>query len=214
MKKIVVSAFLFLTINVLYAQIAPVITPTTTPIDNNDNTIRPNTTKSAPPSGVKDKRPAVLSTNDITSNIMRMPALSNFLKAVKAANLTETLKSKGPITIFVPDDTAFAKLPPGKMDTLLKPAHLPELIALITNHAIAGKLTAKAIARQIKTHKNNIVFTTLAGSKLIAKLDNNGNIILLDEMGAQCTITQTNHEQSNGELFVINVVMIPKNKLL
>ncbi|MGZ3754196.1 MAG: fasciclin domain-containing protein [Mucilaginibacter sp.] len=213
MKNLVISAFLLLTINASNAQIVAAITPTTAAIDNNDNTIRPNTTKSAPPSGVKNKKPAVISTTDITSNMMRMPMLSNFFKAVQAANLTETLKSKGPITIFVPNDTAFDKLPPGIMDTLSKPSHLPDLIALVTNHAIPGKLTAKTIARQIKTHKNNIVFTTLAGSKLIAKLDDNGNIVLMDETGGRCTVTETNHEQSNGELFIINTVLIPKNKL-
>jgi uncharacterized surface protein with fasciclin (FAS1) repeats len=214
MKTIVIAALLFLTIYVSYAQIAPVIAPTTTPIDNNDNTTRPNTTKSAPTKSAKNKKQAVLLTADITSNIMRTPSLSEFFKAVQAANLTETLKSKGPITIFVPDDTAFNKLPPGKMDTLLKPAHLPDLIALITNHAVAGKLTANAIAKQIRTHKNNIVFTTLAGSKLVMKLGDHSNIILTDETGEQSTIIQANREQSNGELFIINAVLIPKNKLL
>jgi len=212
MKRLVLFALFILNISALSAQIVTPITQTTTPLDNNDNTIRPTTTKSAPDKAT-DTKPAMLSTNDIASNIAHMKTLASFYNAVQIAGLTETFKSKGPITIFVPDDQAFAKLPPGKLDTLLKPAHKYDLIALITNHAIAGKLTRGNIVKQINSGKKVAIFTTLAGSKLTGKIDAGGNIILTDENGGQSTITQVNIPQSNGMLFVINAVLIPKNKL-
>jgi len=210
MKKLVLCAFLILNAAVLFAQAIPPSITTTAPI----TTVMPNTTRSAPSKSSGSHKSALPSTDNITDNIAKMETLSKFFHALELAGLTETFKSKGPITIFVPDDQAFDKMKPGKLDTLLKPAHQPELIAFITYHAIAGAITSKNLARQIKARKNAATFTTLAGSKLTAKIDAGRNIILTDETGGESTISKFDMAQSNGMLFIINNVLVPKPKLL
>jgi uncharacterized surface protein with fasciclin (FAS1) repeats len=154
----------------------------------------------------------MLPANDVATNL----ALSNlhhvFYRAIQAAQHNETFKSRGPITVFAPTDQAFANLPPGKLDTLLSEAHKYDLIALITYHAIAGRITAKNITHEIIAHKGLATFIMLNGSKLTAKLDANRNIILIDENGGQSVITRFNIEQSNGLIHSINGVLIPKFK--
>jgi len=97
---------------------------------------------------------------------------------------------------------------------LLRPDHRPELIAFITYHAIAGKFNSRKIAQQAITHKNGAAFTTLSGGKLYARVDALKTLILTDELGREITVTQSNIAQSNGMLFVINDVLITKNKVL
>lgn len=157
---------------------------------------------------------SMMPANDIIGNIARSKELSLFFKAIQAAGLNETFKSTGPITVFAPDDEAFKKLPPGKLDTLLKPEHKFDLIAILTYHAIAGKITSKNIAQQISSNNGLATFTTLAGSKLTAKLDANRNIVLIDENGGQSIISRFDLEQSNGLIHIINSVLIPKAKTI
>jgi uncharacterized surface protein with fasciclin (FAS1) repeats len=151
---------------------------------------------------------------NIIQNVSKAKDYSVLLNAMKATGLIETFESKGPITIFAPTNTAFAKLPDGKMDSLLRPEHKYELSSLITYHAIAGKVGVKDIARSIKDHKGSASFTTLAGSKIIATIDANRNIVLTDENGGQCVISQFDVEQSNGMLHVVNSVFIPKKRVI
>lgn len=151
---------------------------------------------------------------NIIQNVSKAKDYSVLLSAIQASGLTETFESKGPITIFAPTNSAFAKLPGGKLDTLLKPEHKFELSSLITYHAIAGKVSAKDIARNIKDHKGTATYVTLAGSKIVASIDTNHNIVLTDENGGQCVISQFDVEQSNGMLHVVNTVFIPKTKVI
>lgn len=152
--------------------------------------------------------------NDIATNIAREKDLSIFFNAVQVTGLSETFKSKGPVTVFVPNDEAFKKLPLGKLDTLLKPEHKFDLIALISYHAVAGKITAKNIAQQINSSKGLATFITLAGGKLTAKLDANRNLVLIDENGGQSIISKFDIEQNNGLIHIINAVLVPKAKTI
>jgi uncharacterized surface protein with fasciclin (FAS1) repeats len=156
----------------------------------------------------------MVSSNDIIENIGQSKEYTTFVTAIENAGLTETFKSKGPITIFAPTNQAFDKLPPGELDTLLKPEHKLDLSYLITSHAIAGKLSAKDIAHKINSSNGQATFTTIAGSKLVAKIDTNRNIILVDENGGECIISKFNIQQSNGMLHVVNSVLVPKSKAI
>ena len=150
--------------------------------------------------------------NDIVQNIAADKDLSMFYQFVNSANLAETYKSKGPITIFVPANEAFESLSPGKLDTLLKPSHVWELTHIIAYHAVAGKFSAKELHKQIHKHKGSTILTTISGGKLIAKMDDNSNIILQDETGGQCIITRFDITQSNGVVHIISKVLLPKPK--
>ena len=156
----------------------------------------------------------MLSSNDIVENISLSKNYSILLKANDDAGLTETFKSKGPITIFAPDNLAFGKLTPGKLDSLLLPAHKDDLSYLLTYHAIAGRLTAKEISRKINSSNGLAVFTTIAGSRLTAKIDSNRNIVLIDENGGLSVISRFDIPQSNGMLHAVNAVLVPKIKAI
>jgi uncharacterized surface protein with fasciclin (FAS1) repeats len=150
--------------------------------------------------------------NDIVQNIAVGKDLSIFYNFINSSNLVETYKSKGPITVFVPANEAFENLPPGKLDSLLKPAHLWELTHIVAYHAIAGKLKMKEIEKQIIKHKGAAIFTTIGGGKLIARIDANRNIILEDENGGQSIISRFDILQNNGVIHIINKVLMPKPK--
>lgn len=152
---------------------------------------------------------------DIVENLTRSKSHTLFLACLRSANLVGTFKSRGPLTLFVPSDSAFLKkVSRSKLDTLLKPAHKYELSNIITYHAIAGRFNAKDLAKQIKDGNGEASFITLAGSKLTAHIDNNRNIVLVDETGGQSVVGQFDVLQNNGIIHGINSVLIPKDKTL
>jgi uncharacterized surface protein with fasciclin (FAS1) repeats len=151
---------------------------------------------------------------DIVQNLTNAPEFSLLLKAIRADGLTGTFKSKGPITLFAPTNAAFKKLPTGKLDTLLKPAHTIELCNILTCHAVSGILNKKSIAKKIRKGKGTAILTTLAGCTIKATIDENDNIILTDENGNKSMIETDDIEQSNGMIHVINGVLIPKTRAI
>jgi uncharacterized surface protein with fasciclin (FAS1) repeats len=144
----------------------------------------------------------------IQENIAASPDFST-LKYIIVADTTNTL-SGNPITVFAPDNQAFSRLPVGTIDTLLLPTHKSDLINLIKYHAIAGKVTSSDIERQIKAGNGLAKFTTLSGKTLTAKINENRNIVLTDENGDQSIISRLDVQQSNGILFVVTQVLLPK----
>ena len=157
---------------------------------------------------------AMISSNDIIENIQLSKEYTTLVTAIADAGLTETFKSKGPITIFAPTNQAFDNLPAGELDTLLKPSHKFELNHLITTHAIAGKLTAHDIAHKINSNNGLATFTTIAGTIITAKIDANRNIVLTDEIGGESIISKFDIQQSNGMLHIITAVLVPKPKAI
>lgn len=151
--------------------------------------------------------------SDIVANIKSSKDFTTLFKALDTAELTETFRSKGPLTIFAPDNGAFDKLPKGKLDSLFNPQNKLNLTNLLTYHALAGKISSKDIEKQIKAGNGQATFVTLAGSKLTARINENRNIVLTDESGGQSIVSIFDVEQSNGMLHVINAVLIPKNKI-
>lgn len=151
---------------------------------------------------------------DIIQNLTNNPEFSILLKAIRADGLTGTFKSKGPITFFAPTNEAFKKLPAGKLDTLMKPAHSLDLCNVLTCHAVSGKMNKKSIAKKIRKGKGTAVLTTLAGCTIKATIDANNNIILTDENGNKSMIETDDIEQSNGMIHVINGVLVPKTRAI
>lgn len=151
---------------------------------------------------------------NIIQNFSKSTDYTTLVTAINRAGLEETFESKGPITLFAPTNAAFAKLPAGELDSLMKPEHKFELSNLLTYHAIPGKITAKDIARNIKEHNGNAVYTTLSGSKLSATIDTNRNIVLTDETGGKSIISTFDIEQSNGMVHLVTAVVVPKKKMI
>ena len=151
-------------------------------------------------------------TKNISDNLLSAKNLSRFNKALISAGLDETFRSRGPITVFIPDDEAFAKLSAGKMDSLSRLSNLPQLIAVLSYHAVPGKLTANKIAGQIDSKTGVATLLTLSGSKLYAKIDG-GSIILVDDAGHQSKLTKADMQQKNGFIHIVDTVLLPKNKL-
>lgn len=144
----------------------------------------------------------------IQENISAAPNFS-MLSSIMQEDSTNAFNSN-PITVFAPDNRAFSKLPAGTIDTLQLPTHKSDLLNLLKYHAIAGKITSNDIERQIKAGNGQATFTTLSGRTLTAKINENRNIVLTDENGGQSIISRLDVQQSNGILYVVTQVLLPK----
>jgi uncharacterized surface protein with fasciclin (FAS1) repeats len=147
--------------------------------------------------------------NDIVDVAMTSEAHTTLVAAVKAADLVSTLKSEGPFTVFAPTNEAFAKLPAGTVENLLKPENKSTLASILTYHVVAGNLDAKTVLAAIKTGGGKAVLTTVQGGKLTATIVK-GQVVLTDEKGGKSTITATDLKGSNGVIHVIDTVLMPK----
>ncbi len=134
--------------------------------------------------------------------------LSTLVAAVKAAGLVDTLSGTGPFTVFAPTNAAFAKLPAGTVDTLLKPENKAALTSVLTYHVVAGKVTSADLAKLIKAGGGSAVVTTVAGGKLTASWHGK-QIVLTDAKGGKSTVTAANVAASNGVVHVIDGVLLP-----
>jgi uncharacterized surface protein with fasciclin (FAS1) repeats len=128
--------------------------------------------------------------------------------AVKAAGLVDTLEGPGPFTVFAPTNEAFAKLPAGTVETLLKPENKDMLTKILTYHVVAGKMDSKDIAAAIKAGMGKAELNTVSGGKLWASMQGK-ELILTDEKGDKSKVTIANVEQSNGVIHVIDTVLLP-----
>ena len=134
---------------------------------------------------------------------------STLVAAVKAAGLVETLQSAGPFTVFAPVNTAFAKLPAGTVENLLKPESKATLVKILTYHVVAGNLDAAAVVKAIKDGGGKVAVKTVSGGTLTASLKD-GKVILTDENGGVSTVVATDLKAGNGVVHVIDTVVLPK----
>jgi uncharacterized surface protein with fasciclin (FAS1) repeats len=151
---------------------------------------------------------AMYKNKDIIDNAVNSKDHTTLVAAVKAAGLVETLKGKGPFTVFAPVNAAFDALPAGTVDTLLKPENKATLTKILTYHVVAGNYDSKAIAKAIKKGNGTATFTTVAGGKLMAKMDGD-TLVLTDEKGGMSKVTIADVKQSNGYIHVIDTVLMP-----
>jgi uncharacterized surface protein with fasciclin (FAS1) repeats len=162
-------------------------------------------------SGIKDPMvggAAMFPSKTIVENALNSPIHTTLVAAVKAAGLVDTLNSPGPFTVFAPTNDAFAKLPAGTVDNLVKPENRAALTKILTYHVVSGRLSAKDIADGIKAGGGKYEMTTVEGGKLTASMSGK-KIMLTDEKGGMATITTANVYQSNGVIHVIDTVLMP-----
>ncbi len=144
----------------------------------------------------------------IVENAINSPIHKTLVAAVKAAGLVDTLNSAGPFTVFAPTDDAFAKLPAGTVDTLVKPESKDTLTKILTYHVVPGKISSKGLAKMIKKGGGTATLKTVQGGTLTAKAS--GSIITLtDEKGGTSTITTADVFQKNGVIHVVDTVLMP-----
>jgi uncharacterized surface protein with fasciclin (FAS1) repeats len=151
---------------------------------------------------------AMYKTKDIVDNAVNSKDHTTLVAAVKAAGLVDTLKSKGPFTVFAPVNSAFDALPAGKVDTLLMPENKAMLTKVLTYHVVAGKMDSKAIMKAIKKGKGKAMFKTVAGGMLTASMNGN-TLVLTDEKGGMSRVTIADVRQSNGVIHVVDTVLMP-----
>ena len=150
----------------------------------------------------------MLPTRDIIDNAVNSADHTTLVAAVKAAGLVDTLKGKGPFTVFAPTNAAFAKLPAGTVESLLKPENKGTLTAVLTYHVVAGRFTAADVVSAIKAGGGKAVLTTVQGGKLTASMM--GNLVMLvDAKGGMSHVRQADVFQSNGVIHVVDAVMLP-----
>ena len=133
---------------------------------------------------------------------------TTLVTAVKAAGLVETLSGTGPFTVFAPTNAAFAKLPAGTVDNLLKPASKGALTGILTYHVVPGRVLAADVSALIKQGGGKAVVKTVNGQSLTASVSG-GNVILTDAKGGRATVTATDLKAGNGVVHVIDSVALP-----
>jgi uncharacterized surface protein with fasciclin (FAS1) repeats len=150
----------------------------------------------------------MLRSKDIVSNAVNSADHTTLVAAVKAAGLVETLQSPGPFTVFAPTNEAFAKLPAGTVDTLLKPENKDMLTKVLTYHVVAGKMSSKDLWKAIKAGNGAATLKTVSGRWLKASASGK-DILLTDEKGGMSKVTIADVNQSNGVIHVVDSVLLP-----
>ncbi|EYD77635.1 hypothetical protein Rumeso_00801 [Rubellimicrobium mesophilum DSM 19309] len=150
-------------------------------------------------------------TNDIVTNAMNSADHTTLVAAVQAAGLVETLQGEGPFTVFAPTNEAFAALPEGTVDTLLKPENKEMLTQVLTCHVVAGDVTSAQLMQMITDGGGKAMLDTVGGCPLTATMNAAGDgIVVTDENGTAANVTIPDVKQSNGEIHVIDAVLTPK----
>ncbi|MFY9162644.1 fasciclin domain-containing protein [Aquirufa antheringensis] len=133
---------------------------------------------------------------------------TTLVAAVKAADLVTTLQSAGPFTVFAPTNAAFAKLPAGTLEFLLKAENKATLAKILTYHVVAGKFAAGDVVKAINDAKGTLSLKTVSGATLLASLKD-GKVILKDEKGGISTVVVADLMAGNGVVHVIDSVVLP-----
>ena len=151
---------------------------------------------------------AMRPTKNIIENVMNSPDHTTFVAALTAAGLVRTLETPGPFTVFAPTNEAFAKLPPGTMENLLKPENKDMLVKILTGHVVSGRITTDDLKEMIRAGDGSASLKTVSGGTLTVSMKNN-KIVLTDEKGRTAVITIANVFQSNGVIQVVDSVLLP-----
>lgn len=153
---------------------------------------------------------SMMASKDIVDNAVNSADHTTLVAAVKAAGLVETLKGKGPFTAFAPTNAAFAKLPAGTVDTLVKPENKATLTKILTYHVVPGKYDFMALSNAIKKGNGKAELPTASGGKLSFMMNGMHNIVVSDEKGGMANISTYDVYQSNGVINVVDTVLMPK----
>lgn len=185
---------------------------------SNDSTAEMATTEAAAPAAVPAAAAdqavmvggaSMYPTKNIIENAVNSADHTTLVAAVKAAGLVETLSGPGPFTVFAPTNAAFAKLPAGTVDTLVKPESKATLTKILTYHVVAGKMSAADILAAIDAGGGKATLTTVQGEPLMAAKTAAG-VELTDAKGGKSLVTIADVNQSNGVIHVVDTVLMPK----
>lgn len=153
---------------------------------------------------------AMYPSKNIVENAVNSKDHATLVAAVKAADLVETLQSKGPFTVFAPTNAAFDKLPMGTVETLLKPENKKMLQTVLTYHVVAGKMNAADIVMAITKGNGKAMMKTVSGGTLTAWMKGK-KLYITDEKRGMSLVTIADVNQSNGVIHVVNAVLLPKS---
>ena len=145
---------------------------------------------------------------NIIQNAVNSKDHTTLVAAVKAAGLVETLSGPGPFTVFAPTNAAFAKLPAGAVDTLVKPENKATLTKILTYHVVAGRMSAADLKATAKMGAGKNTVKTVQGETLTVTTKG-GAVWLTDAKGGMSKVTIANVNQSNGVIHVVDTVLMP-----
>ena len=148
-------------------------------------------------------------TKNIVENAMNSKDHTTLVAAVVAAGLVDTLKGPGPFTVFAPTNEAFAALPAGTVESLLKPENKATLVKILACHVVPAKAMASDVMAMVKADGGSHIVKTVGGCDLILKVDGD-KVTVTDETGGVANVTIADVAQSNGVIHVIDKVLLPK----
>lgn len=178
------------------------------PIGHSNQTKTVSNTASMSPvatNGVMVGGAEMVDTKNIVANALNANNVTTLVKAVQAAGLVSTLEGAGPFTVFAPNNSAFAKIPPATLTSLLQPANKAELTKILTYHVVSGTYTSAAL--NVMAEKGQTL-TSVEGETITPVMVNN-QLELKDAQGNFVTIQTPDVISSNGVTFVINSVLMP-----
>jgi uncharacterized surface protein with fasciclin (FAS1) repeats len=146
---------------------------------------------------------------NIVQNAVNSKDHTTLVAAVKAAGLVDTLSGPGPFTVFAPINAAFAKLPAGTVDNLLKPENKATLVKVLTYHVVPGRMTAVQLMKAVKDGEGEAHLKTVAGEDITVKQAGPGKLTISDSKGDVAMVTIPDVLQSNGVIHVIDTVLLP-----
>ena len=152
---------------------------------------------------------AMYDTKNIVENAVNSADHTTLVAAVTAAGLVETLSGPGPFTVLAPTNEAFAKLPAGTVDTLLKPENKDMLVKILTCHVVAANAMAADIMGMVEADGGKHAVKTVGGCEFTLSTTD-GKVMIEDGMGNMATVTVADVVQSNGVIHVIDTVLMPK----
>ena len=147
---------------------------------------------------------------NIVENAVNSKDHTTLVAAVKAAGLVDTLSGAGPFTVFAPTNDAFAALPAGTVEALLKPESKDQLTKILTCHVVAAEAMSDAINKMVMDDGGAHKVKTVGGCEFTVK-SADGKIMIEDEAGGVATVTIADVDQSNGVIHVIDKVLLPKS---
>ncbi len=151
---------------------------------------------------------AMYPSKNIIQNAVNSKDNTTLVAAVKAAGLVDTLEGPGPFTVFAPTNAAFNELPPGAVDTLLKPENKGQLTSVLTYHVLPGRLTTADLSAAIKQGGGQATFKTVQGEPLTV-MEKGKAFEITDSKVHMARITIADVLQSNGVIHVVNKVLMP-----
>ncbi len=152
---------------------------------------------------------AMFEDKNIIENALNSKDHTTLVAAVKAAGLVDALMGKGPFTVFAPVNAAFAALPAGTVENLLKPENKDTLTKILTCHVVSAKALAADVDKMAMADGGMHEVTTLGGCKLWLSVKDN-TVMIKDESGGVARVTIADVKQSNGVIHVIDKVLLPK----